>query len=108
MDEVTYKNWIASLTQMINYIKDIESKALLFKQSSIAKDLRALAEGAEEMRILGSILSINKGLKATVSDTETFIDTIENLIYDRKQASGQPAFESDKIDFHKFMTSKEY
>ena len=108
VDEVTYKNWIASLTQMINYIKDIESKALLFKQSSIAKDLRALAEGAEEMRILGSILSINKGLKATVSDTETFIDTIENLIYDRKQASGQPAFESDKIDFHKFMTSKEY
>lgn len=108
VDEVTYKNWVASLTQMINYIKDIESKSLLFKQSSIAKDLRTLAEGAEEMRILGSILSINKGLKATVSDTETFIDTIENLIYDRKQASGQPAFESDKIDFHKFMTSKEY
>lgn len=108
VDEVTYKNWVASLTQMLNYIKDIESKSLLFKKSSIAKDLRTLAEGAEEMRILGSILSINKGLKATISDTETFIDTIENLIYDRKLASGKPAFESDKIDFHKFMTSKEY
>lgn len=108
VDETTYKNWIASQAQMINYIKNIESKSLLFKQSPIAKDLRTLAEGAEEMRVLGSILSINKGLKATVSDTETFIDTIENLIYDRKLASGQPAFETNKIDFHRFMTSKKY
>ena len=107
-DEAIYKNWMAAQAQMIAYIKDIESKAILFKTSSIAKDLRTLAEGAEEMRILGSILSINKGLKASISDTETFIDTIENLIYDRKKIMGLPAHEYDKIDFVRFMTSQSY
>ena len=86
----------------------MEKKINIFKSSPIAKDLRVLAEGAEEMRVLGSILSINKGLKATVSETEAFIDTIENLIYDRKLAMGWEGSETDKVDFHKFVTSKKY
>ena len=103
-----FKNWSAAQSQLITYIKDMEKKINTFKSSPIAKDLRVLAEGAEEMRVLGSILSINKGLKATVSETEAFIDTIENLIYDRKLAMGWEGSETDKVDFHKFMTSKKY
>ena len=65
------------------------------------------------MRILGSILSINKGLKATASEVETFIDTIENLIYDRKEIlhnarMGSQPTEKDRIDFIRFMTDEAY
>ena len=107
-DQETVKNIKATLNQLVSYIQDIEAKSIMFYNSPYASDLRVLAEGAEEMRILGSILSINKGLKATVSETEAFIDTIENLIYNRKLAMGQRPSEEDKIDFEKFMLSKSY
>lgn len=107
-NQEAYLNWNAAFNEMLKYIKDINQKAYLFKYGNYGKDLKVLAQGAEEMRILGSILSINKGLKATISDTETFIDTIENLIYNRKQILGQKVSDADKIDFHKFMTDPEY
>jgi Mg2+/Co2+ transporter CorC len=95
------------MRQMVLIIKDIANKSRIMKQG-LGNELRTLAEGAEEMRILGSILSINKGLKATFSDAETFIDTIENLIYDRiKNMGGNPS-DHDKIDFHRFFTDMKY
>ena len=106
-DPTTQNNYKASIGQMIEYIKDIEQKAELFRRGR-GRDLRTLAEGAEEMRILGSILSINKGLKPSTVEAEAFIDTIENLIYDRKKVLGYRVSEKDKIDFFKFMTDKEY
>lgn len=105
--EESYKNWDASMKQMVMLITDIAKKSRIMQQGR-GKDLKTLAEGAEEMRILGSILSINKGLKTTFADAETFIDTIENLIYDRKKAMGDKPLNSDKIDFHKFFTDMEY
>ena len=106
-DPITQNNYKASMGQIIDYIKDIEQKAELFKRGQ-GSDLRTLAEGAEEMRILGSILSINKGLKPSTVEAEAFIDTIENLIYDRKKVLGYQVSEKDKIDFFKFMTDEEY
>ena len=100
-------NWLASMKQMVSYIQGMSAKIQKFN-SPIGRDLRVLAQGAEEMRILGSILSINKGLKASMSDAETFIDTIENLIYNRKEAMGMTPKESDRIDFHRFMVDEEY
>ena len=100
-------NWEASMLQMVKYIQTMQGKINKFK-SQKGRDLRVLAQGAEEMRILGSILSINKGLKASVSDTETFVDTIENLIYNRKEIMGLPTSENDRIDFHRFMLDEEY
>jgi Mg2+/Co2+ transporter CorC len=101
------ENWICSMHQMVDFITDMANKSRTV-YSGKGKDLRVLAEGAEEMRILGSILSINKGLKATFADAESFIDTIENLIYDRKKVLGKKPSEDDKIDFHKFMVDEEY
>jgi hypothetical protein len=43
-----------------------------------------------------------------MSEMETFVETIENLIYDRKKAMEVIPDDSDKIDFIKFMTDKEY
>lgn len=100
-------NWEAAMMQMIEYIQDIANLSTYFR-SSIGRDLRTLAEGAEEMRILGSILSVNKGLKASTADAETFVDTIENLIYNRKEVLGYTPTETDRIDFHRFMTDSAY
>jgi hypothetical protein len=85
----------------------MSNKAQKFN-SQIGKDLRVLAEGAEEMRVLGSILGINKGLKPSQTEAESFIDNFENLIFNRKLAMGETPTESDRIDFVKFMTSKKY
>ena len=103
----SFRNWDAATKQMVEYIQSMVIKHAKFN-TNIGKDLRTLAEGAEEMRILGSILSINKGLKATISEAEAFIDTIENLIYDRKRIKGIDPTESDKIDFVRFMLDEEY
>ena len=108
MEADTVRNVRSSIYQLISYIEDISDKSIMFNNSPYAKDLRVLSEGAEEMRILGAILSINKGLKATIADTETFIDMIENLIWNRKEIMGFTPEESDKIDFEKFMTSVTY
>ena len=106
-DPKSLENWIASMHQMVDFITDMSEKSRTFKKGK-GSDLRVLAEGAEEMRILGSILSINKGLKASFSDAESFIDTIENLIYNRKEVLGMTPSIDDKIDFHKFMMDEEY
>lgn len=106
-DPKTYINWNASFKQMTNYISDMSQKSRTFKLGK-GSDLRTLAEGAEEMRILGSILGINKGLKPTFSEVETFIDNIENLIYNRKKIMGEEVSDDDKIDFHKFMSDETY
>ena len=36
------------------------------------------------------------------------VDTIENLIYNRKEIMGLPTSEDDRIDFHRFMLDEEY
>lgn len=103
----SYANWEAALAQTTSYLHLMADRVVQFR-SRRANDLRILAEGAEEMRVLGSILGINKGLKTSISDTETFIDTIENLIIDRKKAMGIDPKESDKIDFLQFMVDENY
>jgi hypothetical protein len=100
---------MAAIKQTINYIQDIANKnKVLYAKNGRGSDLRILAEGAEEMRVLGSILSMNKGLKPTPAEAEAFVDVIENLIYDRKKIMGYEPSESDKIDFIKFMTDPRY
>lgn len=102
-------DWTASIKQIANYVIDMSSKIAVFnKFGGYGHDLKVLAEGAEEMRILGSILGINKGLKATPAEAEAFIDRFENLVYDRKNILGMEPKESDKIDFHRFMLDEEY
>ena len=108
-DPMQYHNWICSMRQMVKYIQGMSSKISQFKRyGGYSRDLRILAEGAEEMRILGSILGINKGLKASTSDAETFIDNIENLVYNRKEVLGIQPAESDRIDFHRFLMDDKY
>lgn len=107
-DDLTSKqNWIAARKQMVAFIRDIANKANKMR-SFIGQDLKVLAEGAEEMRVLGSILGINKGLKPTVAEAETFIETIENLIIDRKKILGVPSTSEDRIDFTLFMLDENY
>lgn len=73
-----------------------------------AKDLKILAEGAEEMRVLGSILSSNKGVKTKVEEGYSFISTIENAIINRKEALGKKSTAEDKVDYVRFCMDPEY
>lgn len=116
IDENTRRNWNCSFNQMINFIKDIKQKSLLFNQDSTGYELRMLAEGAKEMRILGQLLGINKGLKSSINDMEQFIETFENLIINRKPIGGDikdraaraAAKAKYKIDFKKFLYDEDY
>ena len=108
MSKESRQNWEASLKQLVQYLSDIESMSSIMQDGNIGESLRVLAEGAEEMRILGQILGINKGLKPTMLEMEAFIDTIENLIYDRLKAMGSKPTNEDKIDFMQFMLDENY
>lgn len=105
-----FVNWNASLEQLLDYIYDMSNKINIFNDTSdtYKLDLKILAEGAEEMRILGSILSSNKGLKTNPDDAEIFIETIENLIYDRKKILNQNPTDSDKFNILQFWFNEEY
>lgn len=103
-------NWSASLEQLIDYLHDMSNKINTFNdpKSTYRSDLKILAEGAEEMRVLGSILSSNKGLKTNPDDAEIFIETIENLVYDRKKILGLNPKDSDKFEILKFWFNEDY
>ena len=106
-NDVSKTNWLAAKNQMVSFLSTLSLKSSIMK-SNRGRDLRILAEGAEEMRILGSILGINKGLKPTISEAEAFIDTIENLIIDRKKILGIPTTDKERIDFARFMLDTDY
>jgi hypothetical protein len=73
----------------------------MFQNESIFYDMKRLAEGAEEMRTLGSILSLNVGLKALSSEAFKQVSNFENAIYD---ITGK---EEDVINIHEFIHDPE-
>lgn len=105
------KEWKCSIYQLAEYCKNYGSlvKTYYSNNAYYAKNLRILAQGAEEMRILGTLLSSNKGLKTKIEEGLEFVKTLENAVIDRKKQLGQNInLAEDKIDFILFCMDNEY
>lgn len=70
--------------------------------SATLQDLKTLALGAKEMRRLGSIFSLNQGIKTDPEGLVTQMNLIERAIYDE---SGDT---DDLIDIEKFAFDEDY
>lgn len=108
-------HWNASIYQLLDFCKNYGKLVKTYYSSDegqedfyYAKNLRILAQGAEEMRVLGTILSSNKGLKSRMEEGINFVNTIENAIIDRKKVMGIDADPEDHIDFVTFATDARY
>lgn len=109
------QDWQASIYQLLEYCQKYGNLVKTYYSSDngtpyyYAKNLRILAQGAEEMRVLGTILSSNKGLKTKTEDGINFAKTIENAVIDRKKTMGIEADpREDHIDFVLFATDADY
>lgn len=109
------QDWQASIYQLLEYCQKYGNLVKTYYSSDnetpyyYAKNLRILAQGAEEMRILGTILSSNKGLKTKAEDGINFVKTIENAVIDRKKTMGiESDPKEDHIDFVLFATDADY
>lgn len=109
------QDWQASIYQLLEYCQKYGNLVKTYYSSDngtpyyYAKNLRILAQGAEEMRILGTILSSNKGLKTKTEEGINFVKTIENAVIDRKKTMGIEADpQEDHIDFILFATDADY
>ena len=68
----------------------------------IYNDIKTLSDGAEEMRRLGSILSLNQGIKTNSEGLLNQINLIERAIYD---ITGN---QEDLINLQKFVFDEQY
>ena len=105
--------WMASMYQLKDYLNKYGNLVYTYYNHTddahyLARDLKILGQGAEEMRVLGSILSSNKGVKSRTEEGIIFIDTIENAIIDRKRIMGIDPDPEDKIDFILFCVDPNY
>ncbi len=105
--------WLASIYQTAEYLGKYANLVNTYyshpnDQHYYARDLKILAQGAEEMRILGSILSSNKGVKSRTEEGITFIENIENAVIERKKLMGLEPNTDDRIDFILFCTDENY
>ena len=89
--------------QLLDFIETyITQSHIIGQHKGVYKDFKTLQKGAEEMRRLGSIFSLNQGIKTNNEDMLNQIDLIEKAIYDITE---DPA---DIIDLQQFVFDNDY
>ena len=89
--------------QLIDFVEDYIRQAHIIGQNKdIYQDLAKLAEGAEEMRILGQLLSLNQGIKTNIEDLLKQVNLIERAIYNK---TGNL---NDLVDLNRFVFDEDY
>lgn len=89
-----YNQLIDSIEEYVINLSNVDEEVL--------GDLQTLAEGAKEMRRLGSILSLNQGIKTDPEGLLRQVNLIERAIYD---ITGD---KNDIIDINKFVFDEDY
>lgn len=89
-----YNQLIDSIEEYVINLSNIDEKVL--------SDLYTLAQGAKEMRRLGSIFSLNQGIKNDPEGLLRQVNLIERAIYDITED------EKDIIDINKFAFDEAY
>ena len=99
----TSKEAVEIYNQAIDFIEDyIQQGHIIGRNEAVYKDIRTLSEGAEEMRRLGSILSLNQGIKTNSERLLNQINLIERAIYDITEN------QEDLINLQKFVFDEQY
>lgn len=97
------KEAVEIYSQAIDFIEDyIQQGHIIGRNSDVYEDIRTLSDGAEEMRRLGSILSLNQGIKTNSEGLLNQINLIERAIYD---ITGE---QEDLISLSKFVFDEQY
>ena len=89
-----YNQLIDSIEEYVINLSNIDEKVL--------SDLYTLAQGAKEMRRLGSIFSLNQGIKSDPEGLLRQVNLIERAVYDITKD------EKDLIDINKFAFDEAY
>lgn len=70
--------------QLIDFVEDyIQQSDIIWKNESIFNDIAKLSAGAQEMKTLGQILSLNQGIKTTSDDFVTQLNNLRRAIYNK-------------------------
>lgn len=89
--------------QLVDFVEDyIRQAHIIGQHEDIYNDIQTLSEGAEEMRILGAILSLNQGIKTNPEGLLSQVNLIERAIYDKTKNL------EDLVDLNKFVFDEQY
>ena len=89
--------------QLIDFVEDyIRQAHVIGQHEDIYNDIQTLSDGAEEMRSLGAILSLNQGIKTNPEGLLNQVNLIERAIYDK---TGDL---EDLVDLTKFVFDAQY
>ena len=83
--------------QLIDFAEDyIQQSDIIWKNKAIFNDIAKLSAGAQEMKTLGQILSLNQGIKTTSDDFVKQINNLRRAIYNKTNNL------EDLVDLSKF------
>lgn len=89
--------------QLVDFAEDyIRQAHIIGQHEDVYNDIYTLSEGAEEMRTLGAILSLNQGIKTNPEGLLNQVNLIERAIYDK---TGDL---EDLVDLNKFVFNEQY
>lgn len=90
-------------SQLIDFVQDyIQQSHIIGLNERIYKDIKTLSQGAAEMKILGQLFGLNKGLKTSPDELSSQINNIERAIYNHTNNL------EDLIDLTKFAFDERY
>ena len=69
-------------SQLIDFVQDyVQQNHIIGMNEGIYEDIKTLSKGAAEMKILGQLFGLNKGLKTSPDELSSQINNIERAIY---------------------------
>lgn len=90
-------------SQLIDFVQDyVQQGHIIGLNEGIYEDIKTLSRGAAEMKILGQLFGLNKGLKTSPDELSSQINNIERAIYNH---TGN---QEDLINLTKFAFDREY
>lgn len=92
-------------SQLIDFVQDyVQQNHIIGANFGIYEDIRKLSEGAAEMKTLGSILSLNQGIKTSPDQLLSQVNKIERCVYDTTKKKKL----EDLIDLTRFAFDEAY
>lgn len=90
-------------SQLIDFVQDyVQQNHIIGLNEGIYEDIKTLSKGAAEMKILGQLFGLNKGLKTSPDQLAGQINNIKRAIYNHTKN------QEDLIDLTRFAFDKTY